>query len=249
VCGITGLINLESDRHIDCAILQSMCDAITHRGPDDEGVYISGDGRVGFGHRRLSIIDLKTGKQPMSNIAEDIWIVFNGEIYNFLELKEELKTKGYCFRTTSDTEVIIYMYEEFGIDGFARLNGIFAFAIYEKKTNSVILARDHFGVKPLYYTTMNGCLMFSSEIKSFMQNPAFKREFDYDAFNSFLTFRYNPSPQTLFRNVKKLSSGHFLRVTTKEAMVEESYWNYTPITNNSISENDVEAFTKCFIEE
>lgn len=215
-----------------------MCDAVRHRGPDDEGVFIDSTARCGLGHRRLSIIDLTTGKQPMSNVTEMIWIVFNGEIYNFLELKKELQEKGYQFRTNSDTEVIVYLYEEYGEKGFERLNGIFAFGIYDKRNHCLVLARDHFGVKPLYYTGVNGSLIFGSEIKSILQYPSFKKELDYEAFHSFLTFRYNPSPQTLFKGVKKLFPGHYLKVSLEGAVELASYWNYKPATNTDITEGE-----------
>jgi len=238
MCGIAGIFNYQTNQPVDLALLTRMYKSIVHRGPDEEGFYIDQQAGIGFGHRRLSIIDLKTGKQPMSNASKDIWIVFNGEIYNFLELKKELEGKGYHFRTTSDTEVIIYLYEENGEKAFARLNGIFAFAIYDKKKKCVILARDHFGVKPLYYTLSNGRLLFGSEIKTILQDPSFKKELDYEAFNSFLTFRYNPSPQTLFKNIKKLFPAHYLKVSTEDSIELRSYWDYLPKTNSNISERE-----------
>lgn len=234
MCGICGIYNYKTGKPVDEALIRTMTESIIHRGPDDEGFYFNGP--LGMGHRRLSIIDLKTGQQPMSNWAENIRIVFNGEIYNFHDLKKELEGKGYYFRTTSDTEVIIYMYEEYGEKAFARLNGIFALAIYDERKQCVMLARDHFGVKPLYYTMSNGSLIFGSEIKAIFQDPSVKKELDYEAFNSFLTFRYNPSPQTLFKNVKKLPPGHYLKATIKGNTELESYWNYTPRTDNDISE-------------
>ena len=238
MCGITGIFNYQNKQSIDPQVLQRMCDSVRHRGPDDEGIYIDPTARCGLGHRRLSIIDLTTGKQPMFNATKTIWIVFNGEIYNFVELKKELQEKGYRFCTTSDTEVIIYLYEEYGEKGFERLNGIFAFGIYDKRNRCLILARDHFGVKPLYYTCVNGSLIFGSEIKAILQYPDVKKELDYEAFNSFLTFRYNPSPQTLFKGVKKLFPGHYLKVSLEGAVELKSYWNYKPATNTGITEGE-----------
>ncbi|WKZ15021.1 MAG: asparagine synthase (glutamine-hydrolyzing) [Candidatus Jettenia caeni] len=238
MCGIAGIFNYQNKHSIDLQVLQKMGGAIRHRGPDDEGFFIDPAVRLGLCHRRLSIIDLTTGKQPMSNAAETIWIVFNGEIYNFLELKRELQEQGYCFRTSSDTEVIISLYESYGIKGFERLNGIFAFGVYDKRNQCLVLARDHFGVKPLYYTFVQGSLIFGSEIKAILQYPSFKKELDYEAFHSFLTFRYNPSPQTLFKDIKKLYPGHYVKVTSEGSVELESYWNYQPATNTHISEEE-----------
>lgn len=247
MCGIAGIFNYRTRRSIDPALIAGMCRTIEHRGPDDEGCYIDQKAGVGLGHRRLSIIDLETGKQPMSNESEDVWIVFNGEIYNFPELKRELQGKGYGFRTTSDTEVIIYMYEEYGEKGFERLNGIFAFAIYDKRKCCLFLVRDHFGVKPLYYMFTEGKMLFGSEIKAILQGASIKKELDFEAFNSFLTFRYNPSPQTLFKDIKKLQPGHFLQVTTEGSVKLNSYWTHIPKTNNSISEGEaVEEYQRLF---
>ncbi len=196
---------------------------------------------VGLGHRRLSIIDLQSGHQPMTNETGEVWIVFNGEIYNYPELKKDLEAKGHTFKTTSDTEVIIHWYEEHGEIGFQFLNGIFAFALYDKRNSSVIVARDHFGVKPLYYAFHKGSFLFASEIKAILQDAAFPRELDLEALNSFLTFRYNPSPQTLFKNIKKLLPGHYLRITKDGRAEIKSYWEYVPRTNTGISENDAVA--------
>jgi asparagine synthase (glutamine-hydrolysing) len=201
-------------------------------------MYFDREGGVGFGHRRLSIIDLTTGHQPMSNLAENIWMVYNGEIYNFLDLKRGLQQKGYSFRTTSDTEVIIAMYQEYGESAFEQLNGIFALALFDKRKQCVILARDHFGVKPLYYAIVGNSLLFGSEIKAILQDSSVRRELDEEAFNSFLTFRYNPSPQTLFKGIHKLKPGHYLRVGGDGDVEVRSYWKYSPKTNKAISEAD-----------
>lgn len=238
MCGITGIFNYQTSKAIESDQLTRMYRSIVHRGPDEEGVYIDQQAGIGMGHRRLSIIDLETGKQPMSDNEEDIWIVYNGEIYNFPELKKELQRKGYYFRTTSDTEVIIYFYKEYGERAFTRLNGIFAFAIYDKRRKCVILARDHFGVKPLYYSFNNGRLLFGSEIKTILQDSSICRQIDYEALNSFLTYRYNPSPQTLFKNINKLLPGHYLKATAEGSIELKSYWDYKPKTNGTISERE-----------
>jgi asparagine synthase (glutamine-hydrolysing) len=238
MCGITGIYNYSSKEKIDHAALKNMCDIIIHRGPDEGAVFIDQGHHIGLGHRRLSIIDLTTGSQPMSNANESIWIVFNGEIYNYPELKKELIAKGYKFRTTSDTEVIIYLYEEYGESAFYRLNGIFAFAIFDKTKNCLVLARDHFGVKPLYYSFHKGNLLFGSEIKTIISNNSFAREMDFEALNSFLTFRYNPAPQTLFKNIKKLYAGHYLKISLTGEPELKSFWNYSPEINSGISEKE-----------
>ena len=238
MCGIAGIFNYKSKEKIDPSVLSKMRSVILHRGPDEDGCYINQEESLGLGHRRLSIIDIKTGRQPMSNHDKSLWVVFNGEIYNFQELKEELQKKGYCFNTRSDTEVIIYMYQEYGEEGFKRLNGIFSFGIYDVRKHCLILARDYFGVKPLYYTDINGTLVFGSEIKVILQHPHVKREIDYEALNSFLTFRYNPSPQTLFKGIRKLLPGHYLKITAGGAATISPYWNYIPATNSDISEKE-----------
>jgi asparagine synthase (glutamine-hydrolysing) len=215
-----------------------MTDTLEHRGPDESGMFLDQEAGVALGHRRLSIIDLSSGQQPMSNTTGDITIVFNGEIYNFPSLKEELKDKGHSFHTTSDTEVIIYLYQEYGERAFARLNGIFAFALYDARNRKVVLARDHFGVKPLYYARPSQSLVFGSEIKAILQSGLVQRNLDLEALNSFLTFRYNPSPQTLFCEIRKLAPGHFLSMDSSGKMRMESYWEYSPCTNTKISESE-----------
>lgn len=236
MCGIVGIFH-SKDRVVDEALLRRMCDTVTHRGPDGEGTFVDQRHRVGLGHRRLSIIDLTTGAQPMTNEEEDVWVVFNGEIYGYPELKDELLAKGYRFRTTSDTEVIIHMYKEYGEKCFSRLNGIFALAIFDKRDGRLLLARDHFGVKPIYYILRDGTLTFGSEIKALLQDSTMPREIDLQALNSFLTFRYNPSPQTLFKNIKKLPGGHYLRIDPSGTVEVESYWDYRP-RQQPISEPD-----------
>lgn len=238
MCGIAGQFALTPDARIDAVLLSRMTACIVHRGPDDQGSYINPGQTAALGHRRLSIIDLTTGHQPMSNESKDIWIVFNGEIYNFKELKAELLAKGIRFHTSSDTEVIIALYQEYGERSFARLNGIFALALFDVRKNCVIIARDHFGVKPLYYTSNNGRLLFASEIKAILQDVSVPKELDYDALHSFLTFRYNPSPQTMLRNIHKLPPGHYLKATPNGDVHVASYWEYSPSTNLTIGETE-----------
>ncbi len=238
MCGITGIVNFKDNTKVSNDALLRMCKAIEHRGPDDEGIYIDENNNVGLGHRRLSIIDLKTGMQPMWDTQKKVTIVFNGEIYNFKELKEELLNKGYKFHTTSDTEVIINLYIDQGESSFVRLNGIFTFAIYDTEKRTVFLARDHFGVKPLYYFMENGTLVFGSEIKTIIQSGHYKKELDLEALNTYFTFRYNPSPQTLFKNIKKLPPANYLKIDQSNKTEISSYWNYTPATNVNINIED-----------
>jgi len=238
MCGITGIYNYHSREPIQKLVLSSMCEIIRHRGPDDEGIYINDEHYIGLGQRRLSIIDLLTGHQPMSNKNETIWVTFNGEIYNYLELKRELLEKGYSFITTSDTEVIIYLFQEYGERAFEKLNGIFAFALYDLRSRVLYLVRDHFGVKPLYYFVGKNGLIFGSEIKTILLHPDYEKEIDRFALDSFLTFRYNPSPQTLFKGIKKLSPGYFLRAQIDNKSELHSYWNYEPATNITITKEE-----------
>lgn len=204
MCGIVGIVNKSSA--VDTATLKSMADAIAHRGPDEEGHYINR--YLGFYHKRLSIIDLSTGRQPME--SENCVITFNGEIYNYIELRNELIGKGHTFRTTSDTEVILKMYEEYGIESINKLNGMFAFLIYDKIRNQVIAARDHFGIKPLYYHISNDCILFASEIKALLKHPQLKAEVNKDGLNDYLTFQFILGNSTLFKGVCKLAPGHYM---------------------------------------
>jgi asparagine synthase (glutamine-hydrolysing) len=211
MCGIAGIVALDPSRPVDPARLRRSCDLLRHRGPDDEGIYLNAAGTVGLGHRRLSIIDLTTGHQPMSTPDGRWWIVYNGEIYNFRELRAELVALGDTFATTSDTEVILALFARHGPVAFDRLNGIFALAIYDAGTDTVTLARDHYGVKPLYHGVHDGRLAFGSEIKAVLECAGQPREVDLRALEAFLTFRYNPAPETLVRGVLKLPAGHFLQ--------------------------------------
>ena len=203
MCGIVGFVektNKESKK-----ILESMNNKLIHRGPDDFGTYI--DERCALGHRRLAIIDLKTGKQPISD--GNYTIVFNGEVYNFLELKEELKKK-YTFKTKTDTEVVLKGYEEWGTDVLKKLRGMFAIAIWDSKKKELFLARDQWGIKPLYYYKNNDTFMFASEIKALLEHPDFKKEFNGDILSAYLCFNSVPTEESFFKGVFKLKPGHFL---------------------------------------
>jgi asparagine synthase (glutamine-hydrolysing) len=237
MCGITGVFNF-SKRGVNETALKSMCESISHRGPDGDGLYVDQDRGVGLGHRRLSIIDLTLGHQPMANANESIWIVFNGEIYNYLDLKKELQKDGFSFKTTSDTEVIIYLYQKYGEKGFARLNGIFSIGIYDKAKNCLVLARDHFGVKPMYYAFTSSGIVFGSEVKTILKQGEISPELDLGALDTFLTFRYNPSPQTLFKGIHKLYPGHYLKINADGKTERAAFYTNKPKQNAGISQTE-----------
>jgi asparagine synthase (glutamine-hydrolysing) len=209
---------------------------IAHRGPDDSGLHL--DGPLGLGFARLSIIDLGGGHQPMCNETGDIWLVFNGEIWNYKTLRQELLNQGHQFRTNSDTETIIHAYEEYGTDCVARLHGMFGFAIWDGPRKRLLLARDKIGKKPLYYTRVDNNLVFGSEIKSLLCHPQVKREADVQAMVDFLSVRYVPAPATLFANVNKVMPGHWL-LYEDGRIHEERYWDYTfgPPEQRSLEEH------------
>jgi len=223
MCGICGWIG----NKVDGRIIKEMMGALSHRGPDDEGYYKwevgSGKWEVGLGHRRLSIIDLETGKQPIHNEDKSIWIVFNGEIYNFLELREELREKGHQFYTNSDTEVIVHLYEDLGQDCVRKLNGMFAFGLWDQREERLLLVRDRLGIKPLHYAEVDGQLVFASEIKALLKHPAVKREIDLLSLSKYLTFEYVPAPNTIFKGIRKLLPGHLL-IWEKGRIATKQYW-------------------------
>ncbi len=226
MCGIAGFITKDHEVRKDerQIILDKMCKVITHRGPDEQGTAI--EGRAALGMRRLSIIDLKGGQQPIYNESGSKFIVFNGEIYNFRELKTELESLGYTFKTNSDTETIIHAYEEFGTECLEKLRGMFAFAIWDKENESLFMARDRVGKKPLFFSLIeNGNFVFGSELKCLQAHGEITNEIDYSALDAFLTFGYVPEDFCIFRGVQKLKPGHFLtfkdgRVTTNQ------YWDF-----------------------
>src|SRR5438067_37077 len=235
MCGICGVCNLQSGEPVSRDLIAQMTDFIGHRGPDESGIYL--DGSVGLGSTRLSIIDLGNGHQPMSNVTGDIWIVFNGEIWNYKSLRKEFLEKGHQFRTNSDTETIIHAYEEYGVDCVARLHGMFGFAIWDAPRKRLFLARDRAGKKPLYYTSVNGDFLFASEIKSLLYDPRVKREVDVQALADFLSVRYVPAPATLFANIYKVLPGHWLLYEDGRVR-EKCYWDYTfaPTEHRPIAE-------------
>lgn len=206
MCGITGYINKDT-KDKKKKVIKDMADAIKHRGPDGEGFYV--DDTVALGHRRLSIIDLEGGKQPLYNETKDLVIIFNGEIYNFQEIKKDLEKKGHKFSSKCDTEVIIHGYEEYGTDIVSKLRGMFSFVIWDTKNKRLFGARDPFGIKPFYYYKKDDTFMFSSEIKSFLKNPNFEKEFNKESLKNYLVFQYDALNETFFKNVYKLDPGHY----------------------------------------
>ncbi|MBZ5666372.1 MAG: asparagine synthase (glutamine-hydrolyzing) [Acidobacteriia bacterium] len=222
MCGICGKLNFDREERVSPELLKRMADSIEHRGPDDEGYYRSGP--VGFGFRRLSIIDLATGHQPLSNEDEKVWIVFNGEIYNYQELREYLQSEGHVFKTKTDTEVIVHLYEELGENCVEKLRGMFAFAIWDERQQTLFLARDRVGIKPLYYYLSERTLIFGSEIKAILADPEVQPEVVPGMIDRFLTFFYVPGEQTLLRNIYKLGPGSCMVVKDGKVRVRQ-YWD------------------------
>ena len=226
MCGICGQFNFGTGAPVVPHDVEKMAGTIVHRGPDDDGYYFSGP--VGLGFRRLSIIDLAGGHQPMSDIDETVWVIFNGEIYNFQELRQELESRGHRFRTKSDTEVIVHGYKQWGTDVFDRLNGMFGIAIWDVRRNRLVLARDAMGIKLIYYTIRNGTVWFGSEIRPVVAALGERPEVDPVALNLFLRYRYTPSPLTIFKGIEKLAPGTMLVCEGGRARTERWY-RYAPV--------------------
>jgi asparagine synthase (glutamine-hydrolysing) len=235
MCGICGIFDY-SGAPADRGLLERMNSAIQHRGPDGDGTFFEGE--IGLGHRRLSIIDVDGGAQPIDNEDSSLQIVFNGEIYNFVELTSELKALGHHFKTRSDTEVIVHAYEQWGKDCVGRFNGMFAFALWDSARRELFLARDHLGIKPLYYVDLGSRILFASEIKSLLQDSECPREVDLEALAELFTFRYVPSPKTLFKGIRKLPPGHRMTVTQRGFEVDR-FWNRRPSVRSRSSEEDL----------
>jgi asparagine synthase (glutamine-hydrolysing) len=222
MCGICGKMMFDREARISPGLVRSMADAIQHRGPDDDGYYVSG--QLGLGFRRLSIIDLNTGHQPISNENGTVWVVFNGEIYNYRELRSELLAKGHTFRTQTDTEVLVHLYEEYGADLVSKLRGMFGFAIWDSTAELLMLARDRVGIKPLYYCVADRFISFGSEIKAILADPDVRAEIDPRVIDRFLTFLYLPGEETLFKNVFKLAPGSYLLAQGGKITIQQ-YWD------------------------
>ncbi len=245
MCGICGKLNFDPGASVPGELLKSMADAIAHRGPDDEGYHLSG--QIGLGFRRLSIIDLSGGHQPLSNEDGTVWIVFNGEIYNYQELREYLISKGHIFRTKSDTETIVHLYEEFGEKCVEKLRGMFGFAIWDGKNRKLLLARDRVGIKPLYYAVTGHSLVFGSEMKAILADAEVKRELLPSTIDRFLTFDYVPGEETLLKNVFKLPPGSILVHQNGKQQIKQ-YWDLR-FSQGAISFDDAEAQLLQLLEE
>ncbi|MEI6055774.1 MAG: asparagine synthase (glutamine-hydrolyzing) [Lentisphaerota bacterium] len=236
MCGICGIVHF-SDNAIDSSILERANNTMSSRGPDGCGIKIIDN--VGLAHRRLSIIDIASGQQPLSNEDETIWITFNGEIYNYLTLKVELIKLGHIFRTNSDTEVIVHLYESFGKDCIRKLDGMFAFSIYDKTKNRLLLARDRLGKKPLVYSKCDDNFIFASELQALASFPSFNKELNPQTIHDFLSFTHIPAPLTIYKNAFKLQPGHYLELDIASEQINIGrYWKSDFSTKSDISFND-----------
>ena len=237
MCGITGKLNFNKNNFVSEGLIKEMTKTLSHRGPDDSGIFV--EKNIGLGHNRLSIIDLSlAGHQPMSDKEEKIWIVFNGEIYNYLVLKKELEKQGIIFKSKTDTEVIIYLYKKYGIDCLKYLRGMFAFAIWDKEKKQLFLARDRVGKKPLKYYCDSNCFIFASELKAILKNPEVKKEMDCDAIDEYLTYQYVPHPKTGFKNIWKLEPAHYLIIKKDGQIIKQRYWDLDYSQKLDLSEEE-----------
>ncbi|MGO9646679.1 MAG: asparagine synthase (glutamine-hydrolyzing) [Terriglobales bacterium] len=225
MCGICGIFHRDASRLVEQSALAGMSAQIVHRGPDEDGSYV--DGNVALAIRRLRIIDVQSGQQPITNEDQNIWIVYNGEIYNHQQLREELESRGHRYRTRSDTETIVHLYEEYGPECVQRLRGMFAFAIWNRRTRRLFIARDRLGIKPLYYRFEGGTLLFGSEIKTILEYPGVKPEFNQGALAEYLAFGYIAGPETMFSGICKLLPGHTLEIGETGEMKISQYWDLT----------------------
>jgi asparagine synthase (glutamine-hydrolysing) len=223
MCGICGIFHRDARRQVEQDALAGMSAQIVHRGPDEDGTYI--DGNVGLAIRRLSIIDVQSGHQPISNEDQNIWIVYNGEIYNHQQLRAELESRGHRYRTKSDTETILHLYEEYGPECVQRLRGMFAFAIWDRRKRRLFIARDRLGIKPFYYRFDDSTLLFGSEIKAILKYPGVKPEFNRSALAEYLAFGYIAGPETMFSGIYKLLPGHTLEIGETGEMKVSQYWD------------------------
>ena len=235
MCGICGIYNFGTLAPADRAALKRAADAMVHRGPDDEGFYVNGE--LGLGNRRLSIIDLPGGHQPIANEDETLWVTLNGEIYNYRELRPELEARGHRFRTLSDTETLVHLYEDYGLGCLEPLRGMFAFALWDNRRRRLLVARDRLGVKPLFYRLEAGQLAFASELRALRELVGHPLEIEPQSVYDFFGFRYIPAPNTFYRGVEKLLPGHYMIVDARGARIEP-YWDVPPEEETSRTAED-----------
>jgi len=245
MCGICGKLMFDREANVSAGLVKAMADTMNHRGPDDEGFYFSGP--LGLGFRRLSIIDLKTGHQPISNEDGTVWIVFNGEIYNYRELRAYLLTRGHQFRTATDTEVIVHLYEELGQACVERLRGMYGFAIWDDRRKTLLLARDRVGIKPLYYYVSEKSLIFASEVKAILADPEVRSEVDPAMIDRLLTLNYLPGPGTLFKNIHKLEPGSCMVVQDNRWKILQ-YWDLA-VPQSALSLKEAESRLSSLLDE
>ena len=233
MCGIVGNVMARADRRPDLVVLQRMADRIAHRGPDDQGFVVRG--RAGLGIRRLRIIDLETGRQPMTGEDGSTWVVLNGEIYNYRELTQRLTAAGHRFTTVSDTETIVHGWESRGVGMLDDLEGMFAIAVWDESAETLFLARDRLGIKPLYYATLSDQLVFASELQALVEHPEVSRELDPVALSEYLAYEYVPAPRAIFQRVRKLAAGHWLTYANGRVKVEP-YWDVANLHPQGVTE-------------
>ena len=222
MCGLIGIFSVTAPSKISEEVLIRMMSCLRHRGPDESGIYM--DTRIGLGHTRLSIIGLNNGTQPISNEDGTVWIVLNGEIFNYIELKRELTDQGHRFSTDTDTEVLLHLYEEYGEDCLKLINGQFAFAVWNSSKQELFLARDRVGIRPLYYFKTHDQFIFASEIKAIFQHPAAQPAIDPKALHQIFTIWTTISPDTVFKDVFEIPPGHYLRIG-KSGLIQKKYWS------------------------
>src|SRR6266581_636342 len=241
MCGICGLFG--EGIQVSADALERMNQTLVRRGPDEDGIFL--DAGVGLAMRRLSIIDLSGGRQPIHNEDSTVWVVFNGEIYNYRELRAALLARGHRFGTHSDTEVIVHLYEEYGDELVHHLRGMFAFALWDTRRSRGLIARDRLGIKPLFYAEVGSMLLFGSEIKAVLASRLVSRELDYQAIDAFFTFTYIPAPLTIYRQVRKLEPGHLL--TYQSGRIEKRcYWdvNFAEVDQQADDQEWLERFDR-----
>ena len=243
MCGILGIINIENSQPVDPELLETMASAMAHRGPDGAGVWVQSDGQCGLAHRRLSIVDLsEAGHQPMATEDKKVWVTFNGEIYNYPSLRKEFESKGYRFRSNSDTEIILYLYCEYGERFYEYLDGDFGIGLWDCDKHCLILTRDRAGVKPVYYCHIDGRFIFGSEMKALLKYPGFDKSIDPTSFYHYLTFLVVPPPKTLIKGIFKLEAASTLKLQPSRGgcASPQKYWLPIPNVDNCRSFSDLD---------